>query len=94
MDSASTATTGFLSEFEHFNLIGQLAKQHDRIPINLHQLALAELLLLQTPEQLSSANMRQKISAYDSARQAQTTKRESIIIPEAPSVPPHLTGAI
>jgi hypothetical protein len=89
-DSTETATTGFLSEFEHLPLISWQAQQHDRIPINLHQLASTVLLLLQTREQLSSAKHKAKTPAYTfTARAATNMMREIIAIPDAPLLPPH-----
>jgi hypothetical protein len=89
-DSTETATTGFLSEFERPPLILWQAQQHDRIPINLRQLASTVLLPLQTREQLSSAKHKAKTPAYTfTARAATNTMREIIEIPDAPSLPPH-----
>jgi hypothetical protein len=85
-DSAETATTGFLSEFERLSMISWQAKQHDRIPINLHQLASTVLLPLQTREQLSSAKHKAKTPSYTFTARAASTVREIVEIPDAPSV--------
>jgi hypothetical protein len=47
-DSADTTNTGFLSKFEWLPMILWQVKQHDRVPINLHQVTLTALLPLQT----------------------------------------------
>ena len=47
-DSAESTTAGFLSKLEHLPLISWQARQHDRIPLNLHQAALTALLPLKT----------------------------------------------
>ncbi len=64
-DSTDSNTQGFLSAFEHMPLISWQAQQHDRIPINLHQVAsMTALLPLQTREQLSSAKHKANTPAY------------------------------
>ena len=63
-DSAETTNAGFLSEFEHLPLISWQARQHDRIPINLHQAASTALLPLQTREQNSSAKHKDSTPAH------------------------------
>jgi hypothetical protein len=64
-DSTDSTNQGFLSAFEHLPLISWHAQQHDRIPINLHQVAsMTALLPLQTREQLSSAKHKANTPAY------------------------------
>jgi hypothetical protein len=63
-DSANSATAGFLAIFEHMPMISWQAQQHDRITVNLHQLAASSLLPIQTREQLSSAQHKARTPAY------------------------------
>jgi hypothetical protein len=83
-DSAESVTTGFLSEFERLPMISWQAKQHDRIPINLHQLDSTVLLPLQTREQLSSAKHKAKTPSYTYTGRGAPTMTEVIEIHEAP----------
>jgi hypothetical protein len=88
-DSADTTTTSFLSKFERLLLILWQAKQHDRIPANLHQLASTVLLPLQTRDQLLSAKHKAQTRAYTFTTRVATAMREIIEIRDAPSLPPH-----
>jgi hypothetical protein len=87
-DSADTTNTGFLSEFERLPMISWQAKQHDRIPINLHQVTSTTLLPLQTRYQLASAKHKARTPAYTFRARAAQPTREIIVVPDTPSLPP------
>jgi hypothetical protein len=57
-DLSDQTKQGYLTEFEHLPFISGQAKQHKRIPVNLHEPPSSALLPLQTMEQHSSAASR------------------------------------